>query len=414
MSPSSLCRSGLVWLLASCALAAAEDWPQWRGPNRDGQSSVKPPATWPEALEKNWQVEVGVGHSSPIVVDRKVYVLTRRGDDEVLACLNLADGKELWQFGYPAPYEVNPAAQMHGKGPKSTPLFADSRVFTLGISGILTCRDAKSGKQLWRREFSKQFPKTSPLYGVAASPAAADEKCIVHVGGHDHGALVALDVRTGETLWTGSDDGPAYASPVVVTLDDVRQVVTQTQKACLGADLEDGKTLWKTPFQTEFDQNSVTPLQYENSMIFSGINRGIDRYRIELNDDEWETDKMWGEKEVSLYLSSPVADRQRLYGFSHRQKGQFFALDITTGQTLWTSDGRMGDNASLVQTGKVIWALTTAGELLVFKATDKEFEPVARYKVADTPTWAHLVVLPGRVLVKDESKLTLWRFPKKP
>jgi outer membrane protein assembly factor BamB len=410
-----MCTGAVSWLLALLAFFAVADWPQWRGPNRDGQAvGFDAPATWPKELTEGWQVEVGLGHSSPVVVDRKIYVFSRRGDDEVLACLSLADGKELWQHGYPAPYQVNAVAAMHGKGPKSTPAVADGRVFTFGISGILTCWDAKNGKQLWQREFSKQFPKTSPLYGAAMSPALVDERCIVHVGGHDKGALVALDVKTGQTLWTCIEDGPGYASPVIVTLDEVRQVVTQSQRACIGVDLEEGKLLWKIPFQTEYDQNAVTPIEHEGSMIFSGINKGVDRYRIERADDEWETDKVWGEKEVSFYMSSPVADGQKLFGFSHRQKGQLFALDLTTGKTLWTSEGRLAENASLVQAGKVLAALTTSGEVIFFRPSDKEFEPVARYKVADTPTWAHLVLLPGRLLVKDESKLTLWQIPKMP
>lgn len=399
------------WLLALVALFAVADWPQWRGPNRDAHAvGFNAPAMWPKELSERWHVEVGQGHSSPVVVDRKIYLFSRRGEDEVLACLNLTDGKELWQHAYPAPYQVNAVAAMHGKGPKSTPVVAGGRVVTFGISGILTCWDAKNGKQLWQREFSKQFSKTSPLYGAAMSPAVVDERCIVHVGGHDKGALVALDIKNGHTLWTCTDDGPAYASPVIVTLDEVRQVVTQTQKACIGVDLDEGKLLWKIPFQTEYDQNAVTPIEHEGSMIFSGINKGIDRYRIEQADDEWETDKVWGEKEVSFYMSSPVTEGQTLFGFSHRQKGQLFALDLTTGKTLWTSEGRFGENASLVQAGKVLAALTTSGEVIFFRPSDKEFEPVARYKVADTPTWAHLVVLPGRLLVKDESKLTLWQI----
>ena len=187
-----------------------------------------------------------------------------------------------------------------------------AEVFTLGISGIVTCRDEKTGRQLWQREFSKQFAKTSPLYGASMSPAVAGGKCIVHVGGHDQGALVALDVATGETLWSWDDDGPGYASPVLVTLDEVPQVVTQSQKACIGVDLADGKLLWRIPFQTEYDQNSVTPIEHEGSLIFSGINQGVDRYRVELSDDEWEIDKMWGEKSVSFYMSSPVADARSL------------------------------------------------------------------------------------------------------
>jgi outer membrane protein assembly factor BamB len=198
----------------------------------------------------------------------------------------------------------------------------------------------------------------------------------------------------------------------VTTLDRVRQVVTQTQKACIGVNLEDGKLLWKIPFQTEYDQNAVTPIEHEGSIVFSGINKGIDRYRIERQDDEWETDKIWDNKEVSLYMSSAVTDGDLLFGFSHRQKGQLFAIDLTTGKTLWTSDGRLGDNASLTETAPLLWALTTTGELIVFKASDRQFETLARYKVADTPTWAHPVIFTSAVLVKDETHLTLWDLPK--
>ena len=407
--------SAILGLLALAALASADEFPQWRGTKRDGQvAGFKLPAVWPSELERVWQAEVGLGHSSPVVQGRNVYQFSRRGDDEVLACLNLADGKELWKQGYPAPYQMNPVAVMHGKGPKSTPAVSGGRVFTLGISGIVTARDAKGGRQLWQREFSKQFPKTSPLYGAAMSPLVFEEKCIVHVGGHDKGALMALDVKTGDTIWSWNDDGPAYASPVLVTLDDVPQVVTQSQKACVGIDLADGKLLWRIPFQTEYDQNSVTPIEHDGSLIFSGINLGVDRYRIEKSDDEWEIDKVWGEKEVSFYMSSPVADARRLFGFSHRHKGQFFALDLTTGKTLWTSEGRQGENAALLQTGNVLWALTNTGELIVFKASDQQFEPLARYKVAETPTWAHPAILPSGLLIKDESTLALWRFPKMP
>jgi outer membrane protein assembly factor BamB len=405
----------LVLLLAAAAPCATEEWPQWRGPNRNGQSNgVKPPAAWPKTLDVRWQVEVGLGHASPVVADRKVYAFARRGEDEVLACLNLADGKTRWQQKYPAPYQVNAVAMMHGKGPKSTPVVAGGRVFTFGISGILSCWDAKTGKLNWRREFSKQFEATSPLYGAAMSPAVEGEKCIVHIGGPDKGALVAVDVRTGETIWSWADDGPAYASPIVVTIDGVRQVVTQSQKACIGVELEEGKLLWKIPFQTEYDQNAVTPIEHEGSLIFSGVNKGIDRYRVQKQDDEWETDNIWENKEVSLYMSSPVTDGETLYGFSHRHKGELFAMDLTTGKTLWTSDGRLGDNASLVETGNVIWALTSQSELLAFRASDKQFDLLAHYKVAETASWAHPVILAGGVLVKDESKLTLWTIGSQP
>jgi outer membrane protein assembly factor BamB len=225
---------------------------------------------------------------------------------------------------------------------------------------------------------------------------------------------LAVDVKSGENVWSWPDDGPAYASPIVVVLADVEQIVTQTQKSCVGIRLSDGKLLWSIPYQTDYDQNSVTPLEHEGSIIFSGYGNGVDRYRIEQVDDQWEANNIWNNKEVSFYMSSGVIEGERLFGYSHRNKGQFFALDLTTGKTLWTGDGRQGENASLTRTGKAIWALTTEAELLVFKAADTEFELLARYRVAETPTWANPVLLSDGVLVKDETKLIRWQYPKAP
>jgi outer membrane protein assembly factor BamB len=210
--------------------------------------------------------------------------------------------------------------------------------------------------------------------------------------------------------WTWDGDGPAYSSPIIAELSGTRQIVTQTQNFCVGIAADNGELLWKIPYKTEFDQNSVTPVVYEQSVICSGYNRGIDRYRVEKQGDEWITDRIWENKEVSLYMSTPVTSGQRLFGFSHRQKGQLFAIDITTGRTLWTSEGRMADNVSLVRTGDVLWALTTQADLLLFRDSDKQFEQVARYKMAETPTWAHPVITTGSVIVKDETKLTKWKF----
>jgi outer membrane protein assembly factor BamB len=416
----AIMRHSRTWALGLLVLAlsvacgnAAEQWPQWRGAKRDGQvATFSVPTTWPKELVKLWQINVGLGHSSPVVSGDRVYVFSRQDDNEVLSCFHLADGKQHWQQTYPAPYQVHPAASAHGKGPKSTPVISGSRIVTFGIGGILTCWDVKTGKRIWRRDFAKQFEKTSPLYGVAMSPIIEEEKCIVHVGGHDKGALMALNVRTGETIWSATDDGPGYSSPVIATIAEVRQVITQSQKGCLGVDLDDGKLLWRIPFTTEYDQNSITPLVHEGSVILSGINKGVSRYRIDKQDDEWETDEMWENREVSLYMSSPVADAERLYGFSHRQKGQLFAIDLTTGTTLWTSEGRLGDCASLVQTSKVVWALTTAGALIAFKAGDKQFDELARYHVAESATWAHPAFLSSGILVRDEAQLSLWTLAK--
>jgi outer membrane protein assembly factor BamB len=410
-------RAVICWapLLAAAQVASAQDWPQWRGPNRDGVvADAKPRSTWPEGLQQSWQIEVGIGHSSPVVSGDRVFIFSRQEEQEVVRALKLADSTEIWRGSYAAPYELNPLAAGHGKGPKSTPVVADGRLFTLGIGGILSCWNADNGALLWRRKFSQRFKHTAPVYGTAMSPLVDGGKLIVHLGGNDQGELMALNAETGDAEWSWDGDGPSYASPVVATWAGTRQVIAQTQSACVGVDLEDGKLLWKIQFKTDYDQNAVTPVIAGESIICSGYNKGINRFRLEKDGDEWHTDEVWENKEVSLYMSSPVANGERLYGFSHRQKGQLFAIDITTGQTLWTSDGRLADNASLVRTGNVIWALTTNGELIVFRDNSKQFEPLVRYKVADTPTWAHPVILPGSLLIKDETRLTRWKIPSPP
>ena len=391
------------------AWVRAADWPQWRGPQRDGTASdVESPSTWSPSLTKAWSIEVGVGHSTPIVVGNRVTVFTRQGEQEVVRSVQLATGELAWEKSYPAPYKINQAAAAHGAGPKSTPAAAAGHLITFGIGGMLTAWELRSGKRLWQRTFADDYPRTSPLYGAAASPLIDGDNCLIPVGGHDQGAVLAVSISSGETQWKWDDDGPAYASPVLGRIAGERQLVVQTQKHCVGLDPDSGKLLWKLPFETEYDQNSVTPVLYNQSVIFSGYNRGIARYRIEIQEDEWRADELWTNKEVSLYMNTPVVSEDRLFGFSQRHKGELFALDLTTGKTLWTSEGRLGDNASLVLTGDTIWALTNRGELLVFAAKDSEFQQLARYRVADSETWAHPLILPRGVIVKDLQHLTLW------
>ena len=166
----SLTALSLLFSLFPLVLQA-QDSPQWRGPNRDGViPSYTEPRTWPEQLKQKWQVNVGMGYSSPLLVGKDIFTFTRQGEQELVSCLDLDTGRVLWRNAYDAPYTVNPVARAHGKGPKSTPAFSLGRLFTLGIGGILASWDAKSGKLLWRREFSSEFKATSPDFGTATSP----------------------------------------------------------------------------------------------------------------------------------------------------------------------------------------------------------------------------------------------------
>ena len=403
--PRPLRAAGL--LLALLAAAHAADWNQWRGPNRTGiTSDFKAPATWSaDSLAKKWTVPVGEGHSSPVIAGDRVYVFARENDQEIMRCLALADGKVLWQQAYAAPYEMNPAARNHGKGPKSTPVVANGRVFALGINGHFSAYDAKTGAVLWRKDFASDYKETSPAFGAAASPIVDGNNAIIHVGGAAGGALTAFDVATGKVNWKWDGDGPGYSSPVIATLGGTRQLITQSQKHCFAVSPADGKLLWKIPFTTPYDQNSVTPVVAGDLVIFGGVQKPTFAVKV----GGGEPAQVWDVRELTMYMSTPVLNGTTLYGMSDKQRGSLFAMNATTGAILWKGEGRLGENASLTDVGSVVLVVTTGSELIVAQKQPESLKELARIKVADSPVWASPAVAGDQILIKDKTNLTLYR-----
>jgi outer membrane protein assembly factor BamB len=398
-------------LLLAAPILFSEDWPQWRGPMRNGSlPSFHEPKVWPEKLTKKWTIAIGLGHSSPIFAASRIYVLSRQQGNEVISSINPEDGKVFWRQSYAAPYKVNPAAEAHGEGPKSTPVVAAGKLYTLGISGILSCLNAATGEVLWRKDFSKQFKQTSPLFGTAMSPVVDNGLLIAHVGGNDDGALTAFTAESGEVKWAWKGDGPGYASPVIAAPGGVRQVVTQTQQNVVGVNEGSGELLWQIPFSTPYVQNIVTPVFFRSTLIYSGLSKGITGAAVTKARGQWSTTELWSNQEVSMYMSSPALSGNLLFGFSHKNKGQFFCLDVNTGKTQWVSDPRQGDNAAIVQVGQRLLLLKDDGELIIAQVSEKGFEPLRRYKVADSPTWAQPLALEKGIIIKDADSLAFWSF----
>jgi outer membrane protein assembly factor BamB len=369
-------------------------------------------------LKEQWKVTVGIGHASPVVANGKIYVFARQGEEEVLLSLDAVTGKEIWRSSQPIAYEMHPAAMGHGKGPKSTPLVYKGNVYAFGISGVLSCHDARTGKVKWRQEFSKQFPKTSPLFGTAMSPIIDSGLLIAHVGGHDKGALTAFDPETGTVKWSNDVDGPAYSSPIVVNLAGVRQLVTSTQRNVIGVNVASGKLLWKLPAKSQYDENSVTAVAFKDMVIFAREGQGLTAIRLVhtavKDGPELEVQEVWNNKENQMYLNSPVLVGNTLFGLSPLKKGQFFAIDADTGKTLWQGPGRMGENAAILNLGdKFLLLLLNDANLVVLPANAKEYLPAAQYTVAMSPTWAHPVLLGRQLLIKDEQTLASFEIPAK-
>lgn len=394
-------------VFATNSAVRAQGWSQWRGASRDGLAGgVVLPDVWPKSLKERWKVTVGVGHSSPVYANGKLYVFARQGEEEVLLSLDANSGKELWRSANPVAYQMNPAAVGHGKGPKSTPVISNNRIFTLGISGVLSAHDLQTGKVIWRKTFADQFPTTSPLYGTAMSPIVDGDLLIAHVGGHDKGALTAFDISSGAVKWTNPLDGPGYASPVVATLAGVRQLVTMTQKDVAGFDLTTGKLLWRLPAKSEYDTNSVTPVVYKDLVIVAREGQGLTAVRIVKRGADLAPEEVWSNKETELYMNTPVLAGDQLVGLSVRNKGQFFALNPNTGEILWRSPGRAGENAAIINAGgKALLLLTNDSNLIVLPVGAKDFSPLAQLTVADSPTWAHPLLSGPTIFIKDETTI---------
>ncbi len=212
--------------LISTIIIFSQDWPQFRGASRDGKvTGFKAPSSWPSELTQQWKVTVGTGDATPVLVGKKMYLHTRQGGDEVILCLDASTGKELWRNSYPVTAVTGPSTSH--PGPRSTPAVSDGKVVTFGVSGILSCLDASSGKVIWRKE---NPANEIPQFYTGMSPLIVEGVCLAHVGTKDKGQFLALDLNSGKEKWVWNGDGPAYASPSLMTIAGQKHIIVQTEK----------------------------------------------------------------------------------------------------------------------------------------------------------------------------------------
>jgi outer membrane protein assembly factor BamB len=401
---------GIIVFSGFCIVAAGQnagsDWPQWRGPNRDGTlASFAEPKSWPDSLKLQWKIQIGIGYATPLVVKNRVYAFSRENENEVLRAIDAASGKVIWVSTYPAPFKMNPATARHGPGPKSTPAFADGRIFTMGMSGMVTAFDAATGKRLWQ----KPVPPVEQTFHTAQSPIVDRGLMIVHVGGKDQGALTAFDPASGVERWGWNGDGPAYASPIIVDIDGTRQVITFSQKNLIGVDATSGALLWSVPFEARSTTNAITPLRYgPRTIIISGQGKPLTAYTLAKRNNQWTADLAWENPQLSMSYSNPVLVGDAVFSMSPLNSGQFFWADAKSGRTLWTSAPRQGSNAAIVRAGNLLFVLTDDAQLMVARADPRGFEQLKTYTVADSATWSAPAISGHRIFVRDLETLALW------
>jgi outer membrane protein assembly factor BamB len=400
-----LCLAALV------VLAAGADWPQFLGPARNATSpETGLLASWPKkGPPVLWDREVGEGFSGPVVAGGRLVLFHRVGDDEVVECLDAATGKELWKHTTPTAY-VDPLGK--GNGPRSTPAIAGGRVYTLGPGGLLLCLNLEDGKKVWQRALLEDYSLVERSYfGVGTSPLVEGDRVLVNVGARGAG-IVAFDRNTGAEVWKATSQGASYASPVAATLDGVRQVLFFTREGFVSLDPATGDVRsakrWRS--RNNASVNAASPVVFDGHVFLSAC---YDTGGLLLRVKKDGVEQVWSNDEsLSCHFGTPVYHDGHLYGFHGRQEegGKLCCVEAKTGKVCWTADD-YGCGSLILADGRLI-VLSEKGELALVAADPAKYQELARAPVLNGTCRAHLALADGRLYARDGRKLVCWNLKK--
>lgn len=394
-----------IALLLTTLQGRAADWPQWLGPRRDASSPEKV-APWKGKLNVLWKQTVGEGHSSPVVAEGKVYLFTkdRAKDDEQLSAFDAATGKPLWTKAY----DRGNFKSLFGNGPRGTPTVAGGRVYTFGITGILSCFDAADGGLLWQVDCLKRYQAANLFFGASCSPLLEEDLAIVNAGAKG-ASLVAFDKNTGKEVWKSLDDKASYASPIAIGTGESRQLVFLTGDRLVAVTPKDGKLLWDFPIVDALAESSTTPVLTGDVLFASSITYG--GVGLKLDTAKTKVEKLWHDTDLTCYFSTPVTAGKDLYVVTGtkppaiRMQATLHAVDPVTGKKHWSRPKVGAYHASLLRTGDgKLLLLEEAGNLVLLDPDSKAYRELARAKVCGN-TWAHAALANGRLYVRDEKEL---------
>jgi outer membrane protein assembly factor BamB len=381
--------------------ASTSDWPEWRGPNRDGLSTESGLlAAWPpEGPRVVWEAPTGMGYSAPIVAGGKVYLLIQDGENEAVVCWNAADGKEIWRHRYPALF-TNPES---GAGPHGTPVIDGDKIYSVGATGIFFCLDAGTGKPLWSHDLLKEAKIANQEYGVSFSPLIEGDLVITMPGGPDGYSIAAYDKKDGQLVWKSLDDRAGYSSPVAATIAGKRQLVVLTAESILGVSPADGKLLWRYPWPLFKDCNIATPIVMGDYVfVASGYSKGCALLHITsaAGGLACEAKPVYEHNRFRSRFSTPVLYKDHLYGFD-----EFFlvCMDLRSGKVLWKKRG-FNEGSLTIAEGK-LYILGEQGLLALADASTEKYQERSSCMVFNKKCWTVPVLAGGKLYVRDEQSI---------
>ena len=397
--------AGIVLALSACAAAA--DWPQFRGPNRDGVSGETGlMKTWPKGgPEKLWESsEIGLGWSSLSVVGGTVYTSGLVGREIAVTAL-APGGKRLWQT------TVDKAASGGGfRAARSTPTVDGDRLYLMSCAGKGVCLDRASGKVLWSVNLLARYKAENIRHALAESPLV-DLKCVYFTTG-GRASMVALDKVSGKEVWAAKplDAHAAYASARIVEQDGLRMIVSLTGKNAFGVRADDGKVLWSFPRETPWEVN-INSLLYRDGILYcsNGYKIGTTALKLTVGGDTAQVKPLWTNRELDDFMGGTVLAGKALVGTCHEQKPGLVALDAATGKTLY-KNSKIGESSVLYADGRLYVSQFDGTVMLVDPANGRVLGSlsVPYRKRKDAGTWAHPALSDGKLYYRHESTLTVY------
>jgi outer membrane protein assembly factor BamB len=389
--------------------ALAGDWPQLLGPDRDGTAAADEtlPEEWPNADGPPvlWEREVGQGLAGPAVKDDRVVFIHRRNRSVHVDCLDAATGERRWRFTYPTDYVDNFGFD---EGPRAVPTLDAGRVYTYGAEGMLHCLDLETGEKRWAVDAVDRYASDKGFFGRACSPLVLEDQLLIQVGGRRGGpGIVALDKRTGETLWKATEHAAGYASPVAATIHGRRYALCLTRQGLVGLDPESGRVSFEREFRSSFNAsvNAASPVTIGDRIFLSAC-YGTGAALLRVTEDHTLRELWTADDALNNHYATSVHHEGHLYGFHGRQDAppiRLRCVRLNDAEVQWTAP-KTGAGTVLIADGRLL-VLTERGELILAPATPEGFDPTARAEVFDTEVRAYPALADGRLYARDENVL---------
>ena len=388
---------GLFWLGNGMAGAqpagGSTEWPQWRGPNRDGMSSLVPLSKqWPESGPTQvWRKPLGEGFSGLSVSGSRLYTMFSKGTNEYAVCLDAADGTEIWKTRTGAKY-----MESHGNGPRSTPTIEGDRLYTMGASGELFALDAMSGKVLWKRDLRMEFGSKRPTWGFTTSPLIEGNLVVVEAGGSDERSVMAFDKDTGEVAWATGADPIGYSSPIAVDAVGGRQILFFTGAALVSLSPSSGALNWRHEWPNQI--NPAMPVFLEPDRVFVSSSYGIGGAMVQITkaDTGLGVQELWFTKKMKNHFNSSVYHEGMLYGFDN---AILTCLDAKTGEVKWKARG-YGKGTLLYADGHLV-ILSEDGKLAIVEANPDKHVEVSSAQILSGRCWTAPSLANGRLYLRN-------------